>query len=186
MYFDPIHPPAAPGSFPPPPTLSNWIQSALPMSVGPSTGSIKYSTLKEKGLVFPQQPLTVNSSSFGGGDSWGPSLFCMGMLIGLILCRSCVGHGSCCELIVAEVKPRWHTSLLPLPASSSVLVPEPWGEGTWYRCLIYGWVLHILLSSALWSLVSFWVNHCPLHKEASLMWSERCTNLWVERYLFWG
>ena len=39
------------------------------MSVGPSTGSIRYSTLKEKGLVFPQQPLTVNSSSFGGGDS---------------------------------------------------------------------------------------------------------------------
>lgn len=78
------------------------------------------------------------------------------------------------------------THFTPLLASSSALVPEPWGESMWYRCSIYSCALHFLLSSALWSMVSFWVMHGPQHKAASLVVSESCTNLWVERFVFWG
>ena len=32
--------------------------------------------------------------------------------------------------------------------------------------------------------LSFYVNHCPLHKETSLMGSEHCTNQQIERHKF--
>lgn len=45
---------------------------------------------------------------------------------------------------------------------------------------------HFWLSTLLtfWQVVRSCVNFCPRHKEFSLMMSESCTHLWVDRYEF--
>lgn len=52
-------------------------------------------------------------------------------------------------------------------------------EDLWFKLPIYSWALYRHLSSELWPVVNFYINHHPLHREVSLMKTERCTNLWI-------
>lgn len=74
----------------------------------------------------------------------------------------------------------------PWSGSYNSLPPFVWhslhfAEGEWYRCPFCSWALWWQLFSILHPVVSLYINHHPIHKEHSLMRSEGCTNLWVER-----
>lgn len=60
-----------------------------------------------------------------------------------------------------------------LPQSSLNLEAREWDT----HVLFWAERLHRLLFSEYWQIVGLWVNHL-LYKEGSLIWVERCTNLW--------
>lgn len=63
----------------------------------------------------------------------------------------------------------------------SMTLPQPRREAMWHGCPFCSWALHRHLLAALWPAASFCINLHPPHKETSLMRSQCCANLQVER-----
>lgn len=104
-------------------------------------------------------------------------------LTALILCKSYTGNQGCscvheCQDAV-YFRRRCFPLVLPVLSLTISLLPlSQWSmsfvEGLWNRCPMHvlAWLSHLV--SALWPVVSFCVNYCPLHNRISLMMSEIC------------
>lgn len=125
-----------------------------------------------KGISPLQKPSIVNSTLVIGRSSWAPLFSHVRTLAHSIFRRSCTGSHICCEFMnptvlpcpedIALACPLPEFWLLHLSAISSKRDPELLG-GVWWSWMLLPW--HLL--SAIWLVVSFCVNHHPVHKVIS-------------------
>lgn len=179
VYFDPIHPPAPPGSTPPPPPFPTESNVCCPWVWDHLLGLSDAVPLKRKELSLLSShwlsiapPLGVETPEAPPPDA--RECWLAWFYAGPVQATAAAVHSwlqRSCQIQMT------HFTLLPAP--SSALVPEPWGEGMWHKCPLYA---EPSTSSYPLHFDQWWISELTMgHCTKMLLWRVSCTNLWAER-----
>lgn len=141
-------------------------------------------TLKGNWFSILQKSSTLNISSVRNRGSWTHTHSLLEYWWAPSYAHKCI----CCEYSGSVVSRKYCFALVLLnlrilQSFHPLFRDAPWASGEeTVSCFTCNQECHSHLFSLLWALMSFCVNHHPLHKKPALIRAMSWTNLWVEIY----